>query len=688
MITRPNSAALPADYATRLVSTFRLIDDLLDRCVHCLDPTSLASPFSPHTADVTTARHDIVSDHAERLRYAMSAMLEHHNVVVPRPAASATRSGRALIDEALIAAAGLDPRNNPDFSRLDQEQKEDACRIVNQVMDLLAVLAEDLTTELATGLHHPYVQQEVYEPLARRLVDMKRVTESHGLARQGLSIDAMLDRLKSRDITIGVFGKVGAGKSSLLNCLLGSSLLPVSAIPATVTPVCITYGLTERGRVEFSDAISENFERPRLAEFVDAHFNAGNRRHVTRIEFRIPAPALHAGITLIDVPATTGGTDTMPFSSEALMLRCDLAVVLVSAVAPLALEEVKLIDELRHKGTDAMVLVTKADLLVPEERWRLYGHVVRELWQKARFEVPIYLISTRKSDTALCRAWQDGPLTEYLAHYRERQHTALQGKVNRLQDQLIEILQRQSTRVSRRGPSADKLAQVSAILSETRARLEATLTQPCEEPQSRARLDSLVDEVAHNAAVLWVEDRDDTFDVTRIIELSVIALARNVATRASWQIEQLRAQAGVALVSAANVLELPGSEFGYLPMPGDPPAFTPEGCLPSIRIPSGLGTLLGRWGFYLSARRMLRRSDAISVVGSCLNNHFVLLNAWKRSSLKILLEAYAMEQTRLCAWVTETNRRADSASTDAWTEQLLNDIALLREHTEHTGRQT
>ena len=87
-------STFPPDYTGHVINTFRLIDDLLGRCVHSLDPEVLASPFSTHAADVTASRHAIVADHCQHIRDAMSSMLERQHIPAPVQTTSAARSQR------------------------------------------------------------------------------------------------------------------------------------------------------------------------------------------------------------------------------------------------------------------------------------------------------------------------------------------------------------------------------------------------------------------------------------------------------------------------------------------------------------------------------------------------------------------------------------------------------------------
>lgn len=676
---------LPPDYTDHLLGTFRLIDDLMNRCARTLDPDVLSSPFSSNTADVTAARHALVADQCRHVRDGMLSMLEREHIPPPVPATSAQRSARALIDQALVAAAGLDPREGSGPRVLDSQQQEDACRIVDEVMNLLLVVANELSVQKNITAIAGHVHAQPVTGLGNRLSDMKQVSARHGLAHLESCVDALSARARSGNITIGVFGDSSTGKSSLLNCILGTALLPVGTMPTTAVPVQIDYSSEEGGSVDFADAISERFERGRLAEFVDAHSNPGNRRHVSRIQFRTPAPILRRGVTLLDIPGSSCAAGRASRLDPALIFRCDLAIVLISAVASLALDEAQLLDELHHAGVDTMVLVTKADLLASEDRWHTYGHVVHELWKKARYEVPAYLISTRDTDATLCKAWQDGPLTDYLVSYPGRQAGLLTGRVDLLAYRIRAKLEQRGERSLLSRTSGHNAASLHSTLNDMYTKLQHA-RDDIREFQFASFLQPLINEVSHNAAALWTEEKEVAFDVSAMLELATTAYARNLSTRASWRIEQLRSQAALTLVQVANTLEMPGGDLGYMPALPDLPEFRLDHYLPATTalpltvLPRGMGSVFGRWGFYLSARKALRHSPAIPIIRSALTDHLSTIRAWRVSALRSLLDAFDAQRSRLeqrIGDISVAQPCADGAN--EWRQQLQADIARLRE---------
>jgi hypothetical protein len=143
----------------------------------------------------------------------------------------------------------------------------------------------------------------------------------------------------------------------------------------------------------------------------------------------------------------------------------------------------------------------------------------------------------------------------------------------------------------------------------------------------------------------------------------------------------------MTLVQVANSLEMPGSDFGYLPEMADPPDFQPGSTIPLTSIPRGLASLFGRWGFYVGARRYLRSCPAITILKFDLNDHIAAIHAWKIAALNSLLDSVGLQKARLAERIRDMSSAQSCTGGNAeWTEQLHADISRLREQIAYTRR--
>ena len=91
------------------------------------------------------------------------------------------------------------------------------------------------------------------------------------------TIDTIVQRLESPQFEIAVFGRVSSGKSSLLNHIAGSGVLPVGVTPVTAVPTRLVRGHPEVP----GPAPSSTLPRPALVVLIPRSWPSMPRRRRT-----------------------------------------------------------------------------------------------------------------------------------------------------------------------------------------------------------------------------------------------------------------------------------------------------------------------------------------------------------------------------------------------------------------------
>ena len=133
---------------------------------------------------------------------------------------------------------------------------------------------------------------------------IERVVAERGLVEFRGTIDAILDRAEDRSFEIAVFGRVSSGKSSLLNTVIGTDVLPVGVTPVTAVPTHIIHGEEPSLTISFADAPVKTFTIQQLGEFATEQHNPNNVKHVTRVTVTIPVSRLSEGVSFVDTPGS------------------------------------------------------------------------------------------------------------------------------------------------------------------------------------------------------------------------------------------------------------------------------------------------------------------------------------------------------------------------------------------------
>lgn len=159
----------------------------------------------------------------------------------------------------------------------------------------------------------------------------------------------LYERLANERFHLAVLGQFKRGKSTLLNALLGSEVLPTSVVPLTAVPAFILWGQSLKARVIYQDAHrEEEFSNGTvedlavfLSQYVTEENNPRNIKGVSHVEVYYPSPLLEQGVALIDTP---GIGSTYQHNTEAtlnFLSQCDAALFLVSADPPITEVELK-----------------------------------------------------------------------------------------------------------------------------------------------------------------------------------------------------------------------------------------------------------------------------------------------------------------------------------------------------------
>lgn len=191
-----------------------------------------------------------------------------------------------------------------------------------------------------------------YEP--DELIDRLRVLLANATARLGehgmtavLGADLIDDlRRGEREIcarledefTIVVIGDFKRGKSTLINALLGESLVVTNATPETLVITELRQGPAFRAEVCLTNGGRYALERPELSNDRLAPILAKLGDQVDRVEIRAPNPALDH-LCLVDTPGTGDLFKRFDARVANYLREADLVLVLVSPVSPLSASE-------------------------------------------------------------------------------------------------------------------------------------------------------------------------------------------------------------------------------------------------------------------------------------------------------------------------------------------------------------
>ena len=182
-------------------------------------------------------------------------------------------------------------------------------------------------------------------------------------------------RIKAEEISqktykVAVIGEFNRGKSTLINALLGTDILPTDVLPMTASVTNVVYGSKEKISVRFKDGHSEERTIQELNDFA-TKYNEQSKQMAQSVELvtvSFPSPLCRNHIEILDTPGLNDN-ESMSERTFQVLGDVDAAIVVFSASIPVSATEQELIaDLIQQNGIRHVIfVVTCIDRLENEE---------------------------------------------------------------------------------------------------------------------------------------------------------------------------------------------------------------------------------------------------------------------------------------------------------------------------------
>jgi GTP-binding protein EngB required for normal cell division len=457
-----------------LLTSCQYADKLLSEIEAVLSAASSKSPFPRFKGDIAPVQAKVVQDYVARLRAQMVRVLASQGIKPPVPEFGSVHSIRMTLTFVRIAFEECTPGRMRGYGEVPESKVQELDGVVGE----MTAAAEKLNQYLAQGLG-----QDLQTRLERLehtgdeiglLKRLERVINQHGFVEFRSALSMILDRLESKAFEIALFGRVSSGKSSLLNYIVQSDVLPVGVNPITAVPTRLAYGPEPKLSVWFAHKSSEQVDIVRLPEFVTEELNPANSKHVTRITVELPSARLRDGVVLVDTPglgslATAGAVETLAY-----LPRCDLGVVLIDAGSTLTQDDLGTIQALYEAGVPASVLLSKADLLAPDDRVRASKYIAGHIQTQLGLNLPVHPVSVKPEHSSLLERWLEEEILPLYGRHRELAQESVRRKIGTLRESVETALKVRLERSDMAaGGENSSLREVDAQLRNAAGRFEA-----------------------------------------------------------------------------------------------------------------------------------------------------------------------------------------------------------------------
>ncbi len=609
--------------------TFQHVDDLLAEALKALACSESPSPFQRYRPDSLPVQRKVLADYVARLRGLMAGILAGHDVALPEPQISSLWAFQAALMSARIDIEELAPKRMRGYGSLSDDAAGRLEAELAQVADVLDRMSEYLARGAGQDLQARLDRLEKTAHEVEIVKAIERVVTAHGLVELRPFLDAMVERLESPRFEIAVFGRVSSGKSSLLNHILKTDVLPVGVTPVTAIPTRVVFGPRPAARIWFAEGKPATVDLHELAQYVTERGNPDNARHVTRIQVELPADRLDEGVTFVDTPGLGSLARYGQMESLAYLPRCDLGIVLVDASSTLLPEDAAIVNALRQAGADVMVLLAKADALAEAERPAAAQYVGEQLRASLGFDVPLDLVSVKGADAALCDRWFDNALLPRLRRHAALAAAALRRKVGLLREATVAALRRRLDASAVEPGAAGKWAAAQTALNEALARLDAAAADRTEWP---GLTDRILAAAARSMSDAWRGDGVARLDAAAFLAAAGGEQMARLADAAGKSLARLRAELQEALQAAAAAVGAGQEAAAEIPVPSGLPILDLAAGLPAAQMRRPWPAILSPRLASRIARSRLSRQFGPRLA-ALLEQHVRQLDQWRLRAL-------------------------------------------------------
>ncbi len=468
-----------------LLTRLHSIEETLCEAAEQLEPRDRNRLFRRIEPDATATQRKVLSDFIAQLRFALRRFMLGQELRDDGHRTSGLWSLRTAITFAQITAEELRARYWRGYGEIDREAAAACERCSVELTALLRRIEDYIVRGEGGSLAARVSKLDTTRNELALLRELERVISAYGLTELRAPLEVLLDRASSPSFEIAVFGRVSAGKSSLLNWWLSQDLLPTGVTPITAVPVRLMHGEALRARIRVAPSTPFEIPLDELSTYATEHGNPGNAKRVLEILIQAPSERLRGGICLVDTPglgslATSGAAQTLEY-----LPRCDLGILLINVSGPLASEDVDVARALIEGGSEVLVVGSKADQLSEADLQQALSYLRGQFQERLAMPLSVCPVSTIASHVDLTIEWFENEVAPRLARHQEQAARVLKRKIAILRDTVTAVLE---ARLNSRGGRAqgphdergkppesgslrDRIAQVRADLEYARVQL-------------------------------------------------------------------------------------------------------------------------------------------------------------------------------------------------------------------------
>ncbi|RXJ88626.1 ATP-binding protein, partial [Arcobacter sp. CECT 8983] len=280
-----------------------------------------------------------------------------------------------------------------------------ACKILISLFDPEELtVSKEINSTIESNQNENIPFKEAKSILENTIIDLKNIFNTNDFITE---LDETNNYLNNQKFSIGITGVMNAGKSTMLNALMGQEILGSAVVPETANLTIIKHGTPEAKvfywnkaewqRIESSakeiesiadfvketksifkddldnlikeESVNEKVDINNLAAFTSAEASGKKCNIVKYVELKSDLEFLKDGIEIVDTPGLDDPVIQREEITKEYLAQCDLMLHLMNVSQSATLKDVEfIIDALLYQNiTKLLIVITRADTVSKEQ---------------------------------------------------------------------------------------------------------------------------------------------------------------------------------------------------------------------------------------------------------------------------------------------------------------------------------
>lgn len=207
------------------------------------------------------------------------------------------------------------------------------------------------------------------EGLMKSGAELRAIALSLGKMDATQKVSTIIKELSEERFHLAILGSFKRGKSTFINALLGSSILPTGVVPLTSVVTKLAYDIDTSASVLANDGSRKNIDVHDLEDYITERGNPGNAKNIAEVEVLVDSPLLGQGIILVDTPGIGSTYLNNTRSTHDFLNKLDAAIIIIGSDPPIGQVELDFVHEVMANVEKTFFVQNKIDN-IQEKEWR------------------------------------------------------------------------------------------------------------------------------------------------------------------------------------------------------------------------------------------------------------------------------------------------------------------------------